>query len=236
MATVVSIVQARMSSVRLPGKMMLPFGGVTLLAHVLARLSASTSLRGVWVATTDLPADDVIERACVDLGVRVGRGSADDVLGRFAGVLDEMGERPDGVLRVCGDRPLLCPVLVDELVERFGALGCPDYLANNVPPSYPYGLDLEIVRTECLLAAANEATDPYDREHVTPFIYRRSERFRVVGYPCPFGNFASVRAAIDTEGDYRALAAVHESLARVRPDYDHRDVLNLATLDPAAFP
>lgn len=223
--TVTAIVQARMGSTRFPGKTLAAFARSSVLLHLLDRLRES-SLLDIRVATSDRADDDAVEAACDAAGVDVFRGSATDVLARFA---DCIASRPTGpvVLRVCADRPLLSADLVDELLEAYGELGRPDYLSNNLPPSYPAGLDVELVRTDALLVAHREATDDYEREHVTPFVYRRPDRFRLAGLVCPFGNFSDVHLALDTREDYDRIVRLHGCLPE---RYDHRDVLTALQL------
>ena len=226
---VVAIVQARMGSSRFPGKSLSPFAGSTLLEHILTRLGQAERGFDVVVATTDHPEDDAIVERCREGGIACFRGSPADVLERFAACVESLPAPPELVLRVCADRPLLCPRLVEELLDAYEELGRPDYLANNLPPSYPDGLDLELVRVEALLAARSDSVDPYEREHVTPFVYRRPERFRLAGLTCPFGSFADVRVALDTPEDGERLQRAHDALPS---GYDYRDVLNLAALRP----
>jgi spore coat polysaccharide biosynthesis protein SpsF len=225
------VVQARVGSTRFPGKVLAPFGGSTLLGHIVARLRDTAQL---WVATTTNAEDDEIERLCHDAGVGVFRGSADDVLGRFAACIEQMPQTPELVVRMCADRPFACPRLIKELFDAYDDAGAPDYLSNTLPrKSFPDGFDVEIARTPALLEAAADAADPYEREHVTPFLYRNPERFDLAGLPCPYGDFSSVRATIDTPEDYEALRVVH---SRLGEQYDYRDVLTLATLEPGRFP
>ena len=229
-ADVVVIVQARSSSSRLPGKVLKPFGDGTLLAHILKRLR----LAGipVWVATSTDPADDPVAKVGGEKADGVHRGQLDDVLGRFVGCLDALPTEPELVLRVCADRPFVDPELARALVEAYDEVGRPDYLANNFPKSYPDGLDLELIRTDVLRQADVEAVDSDEREHVTPFIYRRPDRFRLVNLPCPFGNFSDVRVVIDNIEDYDSLSRVCERLG----DGGYRDLLTLATVQPSLFP
>lgn len=224
---VAAIIQARMGSTRFPGKSLAPFGGSTVLEHMLARLARVSHRLEVVVATADLEEDDAIADVAERVGVCVFRGSADDVLGRFTACIGALAERPALVLRICADRPLLCPVLTDELLDAWDELGRPDYLSNNLPPSYPDGLDLELVRTECLELADRESRDVYEREHVTPFVYRRPDRFRLAGLVCPFGNYSHVRLALDTPDDYQRLT---ELRAKLPETYDYRDVLTAVEL------
>jgi spore coat polysaccharide biosynthesis protein SpsF len=226
---VAAIVQARMSSTRFPGKSLAPFADSTVLAHILRRLRQAQHRLDLWVATSDNREDDAVAAAAEAEGVRVFRGDEEDVLARVVGCLAAMPERPEFVLRICADRPLLCAVLVDELLDAHDDLGQPDYLSNNLPPSYPDGLDVELVRVTALEQAHRESGDPYERQHVTPFVYRRPERYGLAGLVCPYGNYSHVRVALDTTDDYERLRRLHDRL----PDaYDYRDVLNASELEP----
>lgn len=222
-----------MASTRLPGKSLREFGGSTLLQHILRRLKGMAAPVSLLVATSTEPVDDAIDAACREDGVAVFRGAAGDVLGRVAAALRELEPRPELTLRVCADRPLVCPRLADELLALYDEVGRPDYLSNTLEKSYPDGLDLELVRTEVLLEAADRAVDAYEREHVTPYVYRRPERFSLVNVICPYGNFSHVRATIDYAADHEALERV---AARLGPDHDWRDVLTLAEVEPELFP
>jgi spore coat polysaccharide biosynthesis protein SpsF len=222
-----------MASTRLPGKSLREFVGSTLLQHILRRLQGMAAPVSLLVATSTEPEDDVIEAVCREEGVAVFRGSAGDVLGRFAAALRELEPRPELILRVCADRPLVCPRLADELLAGYEDVGRPDYVSNTLHKSYPDGLDLELVRTEALLEAAERASDPYEREHVTPFVYRRPERFSLVNVTCPYGNFSLIRATIDYAADHEALERV---AARLGPSHDWRDVITLAEVEPELFP
>lgn len=231
-ATSAVVVQARVGSTRLPGKVIAPFGrSQTLLEHILDRLDGPWTL---CVATSTLSGDDEVVRRCEERGVVVFRGAHDDVLDRYARCVQALPVRPELVVRICADRPFVSRFLIGELLDRYEALGSPDYLANSYPrKSYPDGLDVEVMRTEVLLEAAAEASDPYEREHVTPFVQRRPERYRLVGQPCPYGNFSHVRATIDTSRDLAALRAVADALPR---DDQPADLVNLAALRPELFP
>jgi spore coat polysaccharide biosynthesis protein SpsF len=228
---IVVIVQARVSSRRLPGKVLMPFGDTALLTRIIRRLRP-TGLP-VWVATSSSTFDDPVAAIAQAEDAGVYRGALDDVLGRFVGCLDAIGDpQPDAVVRICADRPFVSPQLISELVEGYEALGRPDYIANNAPKSYPDGLDLELVRANALREADAETTDPHDREHVTPFVYRHPTRYRLANLPCAYGNFADIRAVIDTQADYDALVAVS---ARLETG-EFLELLNLATLEPRLFP
>jgi spore coat polysaccharide biosynthesis protein SpsF len=224
-------VQARVGSSRLPGKVLRPFGRSTLLGHIVERLRGAGDL---WIATTTAVQDDRVAAIAADCGVPEFRGSEADVLDRFAACVRGLPETPELVVRMTADRPFASAELVTQLLEAYDQAGAPDYLSNTLPrKSYPDGLDVEVVATRALLEAANEAVDPYDREHVTPFLYRQPDRYRLAGVPCAYGNFASVRATIDTEEDYEKLRAVVDLLG---PEADWRELLTLAELEPDRFP
>lgn len=201
----VAVVQARMSSTRLPGKVLADLGGRPVLEWVLSRLGAARELAGVAVATSDDPGDDPVADAADRLGARVIRGPLADVLARYAKAAAELG--PEGIVRVTADCPLIDPAVVDEVVERWRA-GDAAYVANVIEPrSYPVGMDTEVVDTEALLTADAEATEPYDREHVTSFVRSRPDRFAHeavrLADPRP-----DVRLTLDTAEDLDRLRAV----------------------------
>lgn len=174
---IVAIVQARMGSTRYPGKTLADLSGATLMERVLARVAATARIDQVVVATTTGPDDDPIESLALSAGYPVYRGSTDDVLDRY--VQAARAHDADAIVRNTADEPFLDPALIHETIAAFESTPC-DYAANNVRPVYPEGLDTEIVLREALEIAWQEATRPSDREHVTPFVWRQPERFRIV--------------------------------------------------------
>ena len=207
-ARVLAIVQARMTSSRLPGKVLEDLGGAPVLQLVLGRLAEARELQGTVLATSVDASDDPVAELGRGNGVPVVRGPLDDVLERYR--LAAAEHRSDAVVRITADCPLVDPDVVDLVVRRWRE-GREDYVANVIEPrTYPKGLDVEVVSATALTAAAEDALDPYDREHVTPFIRSRSERFaqaRVALEP-PYGE---VRLTLDTPED---LAALRELVAR----------------------
>ena len=175
-ARVVAIVQARMSSSRLRGKVLADIGGEPAIHLLLRRLRRAREVAEVVVATSLHPDDDSLVDAVAPLDVRIFRGPLEDVLERFR----IAGEQAacEAVVRITGDCPLIDPAVVDLVVRRWRD-GDEDYVANVVPPrTYPTGLDVEVVSWPALVAAAAEATAPEEREHVTPFVRDRPDRFR----------------------------------------------------------
>lgn len=157
------------------------------------------------------------------------------MLDRFAACVRSLPTAPGAVVRICADRPFVDAALVGDLLVRFEAAGRPAYLSNTLVKSYPDGLDVEVVRTDVLLEAAAAATDPAEREHVTPYVYRRPERFELVNVACAEGDLSGVRATIDTRRDYERLRAVDARLRAAVGRYDHHDVLALARDHPDVF-
>jgi spore coat polysaccharide biosynthesis protein SpsF len=173
---IVAITQARMSSTRLPGKILMNVGEVSLLELHLHRISGSRSIGEVIVATTDDPADDPTARLVTDLGFTLVRGSQNDVLARFAKALCACPKLPNWIVRLTADCPLIDPALIDEVVAHAIEKEL-DYCSNTLLPSYPDGQDVEVVRSSSLLKAVAEANSSVDREHVTPYVWRNSSFF-----------------------------------------------------------
>ena len=171
-AHVVAIIQARLGSTRLPGKTLADIGGRPMLAHVVERVRATPGIDEVVIATTTRPADDPLVDWASRAGLACARGSEEDVLDRFRTALAR--HPADAIVRVTPDCPLLDPDVAGRVVATWrDAGGALDYVSNVHPPTFPDGLDTEVISRRALLAAWTEATDPADREHVTPFVWRQ---------------------------------------------------------------
>jgi spore coat polysaccharide biosynthesis protein SpsF len=202
-----------MGSSRLPGKVLKPLAGKPVLEHVVTRVMAAERVDKVAVATSDLPGDQAIADFCAARGWTCMRGSESDVLSRYAMAAQALDAGI--VARVTSDCPLFSPRILDAMLERFDPATM-DYMSTNWPErSFPVGLDCEVMRAEALLDIAEKATDPYDREHVTPHFYRNPDRFRLAGHRCP-QPLAHLRITLDTTEDYDrlgALLAAHPGLS-----------------------
>ena len=196
------VTQARMTSTRLPGKVLLTAGGRTMLEHHVTRLLAADL--PVYVATTTNETDDPIVDAAAALGVPVHRGSEHDVLARYAGAVEEFGL--ETVVRVTADCPLIDGVLVREGVEAYEAARDPNlYLSNTLERSYPRGFDYEVFSAEALREAHAGADRPAEREHVTPYFYtNRSGRTRLRSVRRR-DDASSFRITLDTDDDLRLI-------------------------------
>jgi spore coat polysaccharide biosynthesis protein SpsF len=218
---VLAVLQARMSSTRLPGKVMRPLLGEPMIARQVERLRRSRAITRLLVATSEEASDDPLAAFLPTIGVEVVRGPLHDVLARFVVALDAAGA-PEHLLRLTADCPLADPEVIDLCVARHREAGV-DYTANTFGRTFPVGLDVEVVRSASLRAAAAEATDPYEREHVTPFVYRRPERFRI----------AEVRRdpperwrwTVDTPEDFAFVEAVYAHLHPADPAFASEAVL-----------
>lgn len=191
------IVQARKGSSRLPGKVLQKLGDRTVLEHVIGRLRMVENADLVVVATTTLPADDDIVRVAEDAGALVFRGDEQDVLGRYLGAARAVDA--DIILRVTSDCPLIDPELCAAVIRARAETGA-DYAANNMPRLFPHGLDCEAFTRAALEQAAHDATEFYDREHVTPWLRRnpKLQRANVVGPGWPANQ---QRWTLDYPGD-----------------------------------
>ena len=201
------VTQARTTSTRLPRKVLTEVAGRTLLDHHLDRLAA-TGLP-VVVATTTNATDDEIVALCARRGIPVFRGSEDDVLARFHGAVTQEGY--DVVVRVTSDCPLVDGRPVAAAVRRFVDEGDPWlYLSNTQPHTYPRGLDFEVFSAAALAEAAEDATESYEREHVTPYLNRNvSGRMRLANVAAP-EDASDLRVTVDTEDDLRLVRALLE--------------------------
>lgn len=200
-ARVVAVVQARMGSTRLPGKALRPLAGRAALHWVLRAAGAAGELAEVVVATTNEPADDAIAAACSDVGVRVVRGSRDDVLDRFLLAADVTGA--DGVVRLTADCPLLDPAVLDTVVRTWRSNPEVDYVSSVLFRTLPRGLDVEIVSRAALERAGRVARD-HHRVHVTSYVYTHPDEFRVLGVVFA-GQPSGLRVTLDTDDDAAVL-------------------------------
>jgi spore coat polysaccharide biosynthesis protein SpsF len=219
-----TILQARMSSTRLPGKVLMPLAGEPMLARQIERVRRAKSAGRIVVATSTDPSDDAINVLCRTLHVACFRGSLKDVLGRFHGALRAFGPA-ETVVRLTGDCPLTDPEVIDATIDLHFKEQA-DYTSNTGDLTFPKGLDVEVFKAEHLEAAFREAHDPYEREHVTPFLYRHPERFVQARLECdpPMGH---LRWTVDTPDDYAFTERVYDALYRAKPEFTSEDIARL---------
>lgn len=223
-----AVIQARMSSSRMPGKVLAPLAGQPSILRQTERVRRATILDETVVATSVDQTDDILEEVLKRAGVNTYRGSLFDVLQRFVDVVEHFN--PDYVVRLTGDCPLTSPRMIDDLARSFLDWDL-DYASNSLIPSFPDGLDVEIIRADALRLLASIATDPEEREHVTLGLYRRSRLFRVGNFGSP-RNWSDLRWTVDTPSDYEYVAKIFDSLYPQNPNFDFPDILEFVQRHP----
>ncbi len=202
---IVAIVQARMGSTRLPGKVLAEIQGHPMLWYVVERTRAAETVNEVVVATTTELADDPIVTFCREHGVACFRGSEQDVLDRYYQAA--LRYEADAVVRVTADCPLIDPEIIDKTVRAFLREGA-DYASNCVERTFPRGLDTEIFAFQVLDAAWRDACRPYERAHVTPYIYENPGRFKILSVVGD-EDYSAYRWTVDTSEDLVLVRALY---------------------------
>jgi len=224
----VAILQARITSSRLPGKVLAPILGVPMVIRQIERLERAAGIDELVVATSTDASDDPLVEALTARRITVVRGPLDDVLDRFIVAMD--AHPSDAVVRLTADCPLASPVVIDRVISAFHDSGA-DYVSNTMQPSFPDGLDVEVVRAAVLREVAGIATDPPEREHVTLGVYRRHERYdirNVAGEQ----DLSGLRWTVDIPEDLVFVTAVYEALYPGNPAFDLPEILELLREHP----
>ena len=221
---VLAILQARMSSTRLPGKVLRPILGEPMLGRQIERLRRAKNLTRVVVATSTGQDDDQVAYYCASQGVECFRGDLDDVLSRFLAAIGAFGPA-ETIVRLTADCPLTDPALIDQAVTSHADTGA-DYTTVSLGWTYPKGLDVEVCQTAVLREIGGEAVGA-DREHVTAFIYAHPAggpaRFRInaIRRDPPL----RYRWTVDTPEDFAFVTAVYEALYPTNPAFGMADIL-----------
>jgi spore coat polysaccharide biosynthesis protein SpsF (cytidylyltransferase family) len=218
-----AIVQARMTSRRLPGKSLRLLCGKPILQYVLECLGQVGKLAETIVATSTDPSDDPIAEYCEQFGWDCFRGPLDNVAERFLQAAVAHGY--SAFVRISGDSPLLDPHLAARAVALFAESDA-DLVTNVFPRTYPAGMSVEVVRTETFARIVPALADPADREHVTSFFYRRPEQFRIVNFALDRPR-RDVHLAVDTPEQFEYVARIVGAMRRPHWDYSLEDVLRL---------
>lgn len=226
----VIIMQARMTSTRLPGKVLAPILGRPMLAFQIERMRRVREADELLIATTTNATDQPIVDFCLQHGVRFLRGSEHDVLARYTDAARD--SKAELVVRVTSDCPLLDPQLVDLAIRCFkDGEGCIDYVSNMLQPSWPYGMAVEVFPAQVLFEAQAESTSAMEREHVTPFIYLRPERYRLHALNRT-PNLSHLRLTVDTPEDLELVRRILGELYPRRPEFELDDILALLEHHP----
>jgi len=218
-----------MSSSRLPGKVLMDLCGQTVLERLVRRIQRCRYVDEIIVATSTLPDSDEIVAKCRQMYVPVFRGSESDVLDRFFKAAVAYGA--DICVRITADNPLIDPELSDEIIRRFKQANPPvDYASNKIPPSYPQGLDTEVFTIDALKRAWQNASMPYERAHVTIYIYEHPEQFKLLSITSEVGR-ADWRWTLDTPEDLDFIRTIYARLGPANR-FTWRDVIALLESEP----
>ena len=231
---IAAVIQARMGSSRLPGKVLKPLFQNQLALHLmLDRVKRAVYLDHIIVATSDLKADDAIQEACDIDGVQCFRGSESNVLERFYQAIQETIPPVTHIMRLTADCPLHDPEIIDECIKYYQKHPC-DYLSNTVPRTFPKGLDIEIMTRQALERAYQNAGSSYEKEHVTPYIKKHPNLFTL-------GNFQSKqdlsnhRWTLDYPEDYQMITRVYQVLYPDNPTFGWAEVIQLLKTHPEIY-
>ena len=225
---VVAIIQARMGSTRLPGKVLKEIEGRTMLARVVGRLRGSSLINELLIATTDRPTDDAIVEECRRSSVQVFRGDEENVLDRYFRAAQFA--QADVVVRITSDCPLIDPQVTDQTIAAFFR-EMPAYASNCVVRTFPRGLDTEVMTVQALEQAWRNADQPYQRTHVTPYIYEHPDEFKILSLTSD-ADFSRQRWTVDTPEDLEFVREIYARFKK-RENFRWSDVLALLDSEPA---
>lgn len=230
MTRIVATIEARMTSTRLPGKVLKPACGKPMLELMIERLRRVPSLDGIVIATTVNATDDPVEALAHRLGVGVHRGSEEDVLRR---VLDAaLAHKVDVIVETTGDCPLIDPGAVEACIAEYKRAGV-DYVANVLERTYPIGMDTQVFATDILAGVALRTDDASDHEHVSLYIYRHPEIYSLKNVSAPPAlTRPDLALTLDTPEDYALITAVFEALYPADPAFTLADILALLDARP----
>lgn len=206
----VAIIQARMGSSRLPGKILMPLAGRPVLQHVVERVRQAGVFAQVVVATTDQPIDDEVAERAAGWGALAVRGDESDVLSRYG--LAAEASSAEAIMRITADCPLIDPDVLAAMVEQFSSDGSLDLLSNCVTRTFPRGLDAELFTRAALDRALTQAYTPSQREHVTPFLYHPSSGFRIAEFLNDV-DVSHLRLTLDMPEDFTLLDRLFSAVA-----------------------
>ena len=219
---ILAILQARMSSTRLPGKVLAPLADHPMVLRQIERLRRAARIDHLVVATSTEPSDDLLVQVLETAEVAVYRGPLNDVLARFIGALDAFPA--EHVVRLTADCPLTDPEVVDAAIALHVEASV-DYTSNTPETfAYPKGLDVEVITAEGLRRAAREATSPQEHEHVTWGVWTQPDRWRIAWMPSARHDDGDIRWTVDTADDYAFAQAVYDGLYRDHPAFTSREI------------
>lgn len=228
--TFVAIIEARMTSSRLPGKVMLPIGGKPALEVLVNRLKRSRKLDKIVVATTTNKDDDVLETLAAKLGVYCFRGSENDVLGRVLGAARSVSA--DIIVEITGDCPFVDPGLVDRAIMEYVESNV-DYASNTITSTFPNGFDVQVFSTKILAKVDALTQDPIDRVHVSYYIYQHPDIFKLHNWTASDQESGpELRVTLDEDLDYQVLCKIYDAISPTKPYFSAADVVQFLRQHP----
>ena len=219
----VVIIQARMSSTRLPGKVLMPIMGKPLLEYQIERVKQSKQLSDLVVATSEQAADEPIVKFCHDRNIKVFRGHLTDVLSRYYQCWKCLFDNADHIVRLTADCPLIDPTIMDEVIS-FALNAGYDYASNTLHPTFPDGLDVEVFTAKALETAFLAAKLKSEREHVTPYLYNHTELFELGSYEAD-ADHSAYRWTVDTREDLSLVNEIFKALYPIKKTFTMWDVI-----------
>lgn len=230
MTRTVATIEARMTSSRLPGKVLAEAVGKPMLELMIERLRHVPELDEIVIATTSNASDDPVEALAKRLGVGVWRGSEDDVLAR---VLDAaQAHKADVIVELTGDCPLIDSAIVSRTINEYRRAGV-DYASNGLEQTYPVGMDTQVFATKILAEAAARTSNPADREHVSLYIYRHPETYSLLNVAAPKHEARpDLRLTLDTPEDLALIRAVFEALYSKQRNFALTDIIAFLDANP----
>jgi spore coat polysaccharide biosynthesis protein SpsF len=225
---VLAVLQARTTSTRLPGKVLLPLIGAPMILRQIERIKRAKLIDNIVVATSDERSDDELATVCQNSDIEVYRGNLDDVLDRFYHA--SMKYKPEQVVRLTADCPLTDPELIDKVIT-YHIDNNFDYTSNSLEPTYPDGLDVEVMCMRALNEAWNESVLPSEREHVTPFIHDNPSRYKV-GHLKQEQDYSFFRWTVDESEDYEFVKRVYELLYLLDKKFSTENIFDLLAKNP----
>lgn len=223
-------IQARMGSTRLPGKVLKEVLGRPLLDYLVERVQEAKELCDLVILTTTQAIDDPIAHYCKEKNLACFRGSEENVLERYYKCAHS--RKPDAIVRITADCPLIDPEVIDRAVKVFReSRPSVDYVSNSLEQTFPRGLDVEVFSFKALEKAYREAQTLYEKEHVTPYLYRHPELFRLQNVSCS-PSYPQHRWTVDTPEDFALVRLMLENLYPFNPKFHLKDMLELIALHP----
>ncbi|CEH34930.1 cytidylyltransferase domain-containing protein [Romboutsia lituseburensis] len=223
---VLCIIQARLGSTRLPGKVLKKLSGKSVLEHVIYRVSKSNLIDQIIVATTTNKEDDKIVDECLKIGVNYYRGDENNVLSRYYETAFDKGY--ETIIRITSDCPLIDPKIIDNMIIDFNNENEKyqlDYLSNSLKETFPRGFDVEIFTFNSLKEAYENATLEYEKEHVTPYIYLNQDKFTIKNY-YNSNKYQNYRLTLDTYEDYLVIKNIYDNIYKEDSMFFYEDIIS----------